>query len=95
VIGFVNATIVIESHSLLQPFKFARVGSVSIAANSRHRGIGRQLMSMVEHWAAAQGASDVRLNVWAFNGPARHLYEELGYEVRSLLMGKALRQHEA
>lgn len=47
-------------------------------------------MQRVESWAAEQRAIDVRLNVWAFNESARRLYEELGYEVRSLSLGKWL-----
>lgn len=93
VIAFVTAGVVRESHSLLQPLLFARVGSVCVAQAWRSRGIGKELMRMVERWAAAQGASDIRLNVWSFNESARRLYEELGYEVRSLFMGKWLGQN--
>ena len=95
VVGFVNAAVVNENHTLLQPVRFVRVGSVSVAESCRGRGIGRELMSMVERWAAAQGATDIRLNVWAFNESARRLYQEIGYEVRSLFMGKAVGSHES
>lgn len=47
-------------------------------------------MAMAEAWAIASGAVDMRLNVWRFNAAAVHLYEELGYEVRTLHMGKSL-----
>lgn len=43
-----------------------------------------------EAWARQRGAPDIRLNVWAFNQRALALYEELGYEVRSQVLGKRL-----
>ena len=52
-------------------------------------------MQLAEEWAAGRGAIDVRLNVWAFNQSALALYKELGYEVRSLFLGKALPQNVA
>lgn len=89
-VGFVTVSIVSESHSLLQPLRFGRVGSVGITASQRGRGIGRELMQRVQDWVARQGGVEVRLNVWAFNTHALHVYEELGYEVRSLFLVKPL-----
>ena len=89
-IGFVTVGIVSESHSLLQPMRFGRVGSVGITASQRGRGIGRELMQRAQDWVALRGGAEVRLNVWAFNTHALHVYEELGYEVRSLFLVKAL-----
>ena len=50
-------------------------------------------MASAERWAGDCGAVDVRLNVWAFNQSAIQLYEESGYELRSLFMGKTLAQN--
>ena len=94
IVGFVSVSVTAENLSLLQPMCFARVGSVCVAEAFRGQGIGRELMAQVELWAAANGAADVRLSVWAFNQPALRLYEELGYEVRSLYLGKELSQTE-
>jgi ribosomal protein S18 acetylase RimI-like enzyme len=94
-VGFVTVSIITESHSLLQPMRYARVGSICVQESQRGRGIGSELMKRAEEWAAAQGAIDVRLNVWAFNQSALALYKELGYEVRSLFLGKALPQNVA
>jgi len=90
VIGFVNATVADDNHTLLQPMRVARVGSIVVAASHQGRGIGRRLMAGIEAWARQQGAADLRLNVWAFNAPARALYDELGYETRLLTLGKPL-----
>jgi ribosomal protein S18 acetylase RimI-like enzyme len=91
-VGFVTVAVVSEGHSLLQPMRYAKVGSVCVREAERGKGIGRRLMEQAESWAVAQSAVDVRLNVWEFNRSALGLYRELGYEVRSLLLGKSLLQ---
>jgi ribosomal protein S18 acetylase RimI-like enzyme len=90
VVGFVNVSVTTETHSLLQPMRYARIGSVSVTANRRGCGIGSRLMALAEQWATQQGAQEMRLNVWAFNQAALNLYAELGYDVRSHLLGKRL-----
>jgi ribosomal protein S18 acetylase RimI-like enzyme len=92
-VGFVTVGVVSESHSLLQPIRYAKVGTLCVREADRGKGVGRRLMAHAEDWAVAQGAVDVRLNVWAFNRAALALYEELGYQVRSLLLGKSLPQN--
>ncbi len=89
-VGFVTVSLVSESHSLLQPMRFGRVGSVGVTESRRGQGIGRELMQRAQNWVLQRGGAEVRLNVWAFNAHALHLYEELGYEVRSLFLVKAL-----
>ena len=86
--GFVTLAIVNQTHSLLQPLRYARVGSVGVTVALRGQGIGPKLMALAEEWARKRGASDLTLNVWAFNEHALHMYKELGYEVRAHLMGK-------
>ncbi|MBO9875161.1 MULTISPECIES: GNAT family N-acetyltransferase [Xanthomonas] len=89
-VGFVTVGIFAESHSLLQPMRFGRVGSVGITQSHRGRGIGPALMQHAHDWVARRGGVEMRLNVWAFNTHALHVYEELGYEVRSLTLVKPL-----
>ena len=64
--------------------------AICVAGAVRGQGIGRTLMREAEAWARDQGATDLRLNVWAFNEGAVRLYRELGYEVRLLTLGKPL-----
>jgi GNAT superfamily N-acetyltransferase len=70
--------------------RYAKVGTVGVTHGFRGQGIGHALMTLVEEWAWSRGATEVHLNVWAFNEGARRLYEELGYAVRSHHMGKRL-----
>jgi ribosomal protein S18 acetylase RimI-like enzyme len=83
VMGFVTVSVVTESHSLLQPVRFARIGTVGVSAAHRGQGTGKALMACAQAWAKAQGAAEMRLTVGAFNEGAVRLYQELGYEVRT------------
>ena len=88
VVGFVTVSMATESHSFAQALRFGRVGSVSVAEGKRGQGIGPGLMRLVHAWVKDNGGHEVRLNVWAFNEHALHVYQELGYEVRSLNLAK-------
>ena len=89
-VGFVNVSMVTESHSLLLPMRFGRVGSVSVTEAKRGQGVGRALMSLAQDWVLQRGGKELRLNVWVFNTQALHMYEELGYEIRSHSLVKRL-----
>lgn len=89
-IGFVSVSIVQETHSFFQHTPFGRVGSVVVAAAHQGKGIGRALMLEAECWARGRGVTDMQLNVWSFNQRALKLYAELGYEIRSHMLGKRL-----
>ena len=91
VVGFVSVTVATETHTLLKPMRYGRVGSVAISESHRGKGIGKKLMSLAHDWVAQRGGTEVRLNVWKFNVKALGLYEELGYEVRSYNLAKSLR----
>lgn len=50
----------------------------------RRRGIGRAAMLLAEDVARSQGATSIRLNVFAYNEAAIRLYDELGYQTAAL-----------
>ena len=90
ILGFVTTIVTTQSHPLLQPVIFGHVGTVCVAASARARGVGATLMRQAEAWCKQRGASELRLNVWAFNEPALAMYRGLGYELRSHSFAKAL-----
>jgi GNAT superfamily N-acetyltransferase len=90
IIGFVSVRVATETHTLSQPLRYALVRSVVVEANRRGGGIGSALMALAEQWAVQHGAKEMRLDVWAFNKRAMSMYAELGYEVRSHVLGKRL-----
>jgi ribosomal protein S18 acetylase RimI-like enzyme len=90
VVGFVTVAASCDAHSLLQPVRFGRIGTVGVSASHQNRGVGRSLMALAEEWAVSRGCVELRLTVGAFNERAEKLYAALGYEVRSKLMVRAL-----
>lgn len=89
-IGFISVYLISETHSFFNPMRYAHVGSICVDETRRGEGVGRTLMLLAEQWAQEKGAVDMRLTVWAFNEGAQRLYEELGYGIRSVSMGKQL-----
>ena len=88
--GFITVAVQDEAHSLLQPMRIGRIGTVGVTSEWRGHGIGRALMQRAQDWVQARGATELRLHVWAFNEAARRLYDELGYELRMLTLAKPL-----
>jgi len=89
-IAFITVFFVTDSSPLLQPAPYVRIGSICVVAHHRGHGIGRALMAQAERWASERGADDIRLHVWGFNQAALRFYDELGYGVRSHVLGKVL-----
>jgi len=90
VVGFVTASWNDETNPLVQPIRVARVYTLCVAPDWQRHGIGRALMAEAERWAREAGALEVRLSVWSFNRAARDAYDALGYNERSLHLGKRL-----
>jgi ribosomal protein S18 acetylase RimI-like enzyme len=55
----------------------------------RRKGLGKTLMDAALEDLRQAGHKEVRLNVFAQN-PARHLYENTGFEVRNMVMSRPL-----
>ena len=65
---------------LFVPRRYVHVNDIVVHDSFQRQGIGRLLMQRVHEWANEQGTTDVELEVYEFNMPARTLYEHLGYE---------------
>ena len=65
------------------------VWDVEVHEAHRGRGLGRATMQLAEDFARSQGATSMRLNVFAYNVPAVRLYESLGYDTAAMHMHKA------
>jgi ribosomal protein S18 acetylase RimI-like enzyme len=56
----------------------------------RRQGIGKALMGHAEAWAKAQGYTQMGLQVFTTNQSAIELYQQLGYQSRSISMIREL-----
>jgi RimJ/RimL family protein N-acetyltransferase len=54
---------------------------MSVKAEWRRKGVGRELMTAALEWAPAAGIKRIELYVYARNTPAIALYEQLGFVV--------------
>ncbi|MHC1680796.1 MAG: GNAT family N-acetyltransferase [Methanomassiliicoccales archaeon] len=63
---------------------------VFIDEGERGKGYGRAMLISLEAKAKRMKIDSLALHVFAYNDVARHLYESLGYEVKSLNMMKGL-----
>ena len=68
----------------------AWVYDIEIEEDARGRGIGRRAMLAAEKLAAAEGATELGLNVFGPNLRAIALYQSLGYGTVAMRMSKRL-----
>ncbi|HDZ8926045.1 TPA: GNAT family N-acetyltransferase [Aeromonas dhakensis] len=89
VAGFLTARIDInETIPFLSKAPICRIGTLVVDEGQRSRGIGKALIAHCDEWGKAQGASQLRLEVMAFNERAKALYERLGFKMLSQTMAR-------
>ncbi|MEV3823280.1 GNAT family N-acetyltransferase [Aeromonas dhakensis] len=89
VAGFLTARIDInETIPFLSKEPICRIGTLVVDEGHRSRGIGKALIAHCDEWGKAQGASQLRLEVMAFNERAKALYERLGFKMLSQTMAR-------
>jgi ribosomal protein S18 acetylase RimI-like enzyme len=69
----------------------AFIYSIEIDAAHRRRGYGRRTLELLEEALRPLGVRQIGLNVFGDNPGAQALYRQMGYEITSMNMQKALR----
>jgi ribosomal protein S18 acetylase RimI-like enzyme len=59
--------------------KVCHLSTIVIKATARRQGLGKKLIEAVEHYAHTNDASEVLLDVMAFNQVAVSFYRSIGY----------------
>lgn len=59
--------------------RYVLLQSLAVTSRCRRHGVGLKLMEAVHEWAGAQGAAELRTDVWEFPAGPRRFYERLGY----------------
>jgi ribosomal protein S18 acetylase RimI-like enzyme len=72
------------------PSPCAFVYNLEIFKGFRRRGYARQAMKLLENEAMRLHLDSIRLDVFGHNGPARALYDELGYVATNVRMRKRI-----
>ena len=76
---------------LFVPRRYVHINDLVVHESFQGKGIGRFLMHHVHEWTKTLGMTDVELDVYEFNMPARTLYEHLGYQTMRRTMWHRLR----
>lgn len=87
-VGLINC---VEGFSTFACQPLVNVHDVVVVASHRGRGVGEQMLALVEQLARARGACKLTLEVLEGNTPAHKLYRRLGFENYQLdpAMGQA------
>ena len=87
-VGLINC---VEGFSTFACQPLVNVHDVVVVASHRGRGVGEQMLVLVEQLARARGACKLTLEVLEGNTPAHKLYRRLGFENYQLdpAMGQA------
>jgi ribosomal protein S18 acetylase RimI-like enzyme len=64
-------------------FAWLKVSYLVVATEQRHRGIGRRLMELAEHEAAARGCRYAYVDTMDYQAP--EFYRKLGYQIAGQL----------
>ena len=94
VAGFVCCFMMTITNPITTLSDCAYVADVAVLEPYRRRGLGRALLRAAEEHAASQGATTIRIEVLAANGPACNLYEAKGYRPFEMLLTKPLAHGE-
>lgn len=70
--------------------RICRIGTIVVSEYHQNKGIGKILLDAATAWGQAQGAVEIRLEVFDFNRDAIAFYQKQGYQVQSHIMFKAL-----
>ncbi|MBF9003495.1 MULTISPECIES: GNAT family N-acetyltransferase [Vibrio] len=79
-----------ESVPFLTTHLVARIDTIVVDDEFQHCGIGQALFAACQQWCEQQGASEIRLEVMAFNQTAQRFYQQLGFSSQSHILSMSL-----
>lgn len=68
------------------------IDDLCVDESARGRGVATALFHHVRHWAKAEGADQITLNVWCGNDSAMRFYEKMGMKPRKIFMDLPLEE---
>jgi len=66
------------------------IHQLGVRAGARSRGLGQKLLAAASDIARSNGLSEIRLDYWSFNEPARRFYAKNGFRVFREFVSKRL-----
>ena len=80
----------VRDDKLLQDVKTLYVDDICVLEKARGTHVGTALYEFVRDYARSIGCSNITLNVWEGNAPARSFYEAMGLHVQKTTMEEIL-----
>jgi len=68
------------------------VSEFVVDKNSRHKGVGKQLMDEIERWFETKGCDFIRIDVLAQNSSALEFYKNSGYTPINIEVSKRIKK---
>ncbi|ALW84397.1 acetyltransferase [Hymenobacter sedentarius] len=81
---------ILAAKPYLKHEQYAYLGFMYVAPAYRGQGINGLILQQLTQWAAAQGLTEMRLEVYAHNQPAVRAYEKAGFAAHMLEMRRAI-----
>jgi ribosomal protein S18 acetylase RimI-like enzyme len=88
--GFATVRLTNIQTSFLVPRKICHIGTIVISKKYHRSGFGKALLQAAEEWALRHEASELKLEVFAFNSNAIQLYNKVGFVHQSQIMTKQI-----
>ncbi|EPJ44830.1 MAG: hypothetical protein OFPII_31920 [Osedax symbiont Rs1] len=90
IIGLVAGSVAVQQSFILAEKVVANIDEVVVDRQYSGKGLAKELIANIENYFQQQGAVEILLTVYAFNGKAKSLYEAQDYQIKSYKMSKKL-----
>jgi GNAT superfamily N-acetyltransferase len=81
---------ILAAKPYLKHEQYAYLGFMYVAPAYRGQGLNGLILQQLTQWAAAQGLTEMRLEVYAHNQPAVRAYEKAGFAAHMLEMRRVI-----
>jgi ribosomal protein S18 acetylase RimI-like enzyme len=88
--GVIGVDLIVLRSRLAPVRRYVYLHSLWVEPEARRAGLARALTRAALAWGARRGARQARLEAAANNTGARHLYGELGFALREVMMARPL-----
>ena len=86
ILGFVFGEVGIVGGTLTKRRKILHIHEIGVTEDSRHLGIGTQLLDEMKRIAKEKNCVELNLSVWSFNKKAINFYIKNGLECQTMRM---------
>lgn len=94
IIGYAFIQMMKVDLPMLTSRKYMYVHDMAVSEEYRHHGVATKLLNYIENYSLNMGATKLELAVHLFNRNAISLYENIGFNARSIRMEKDLYHFE-